>query len=274
MLRFRQLAVQLTLLATLVTLTGVGLAGCGAATSDTVANLPTPPPSSSPAVAATPAQVYSAATGVITTTSGKTGITVTSTTQVITQTASVPAATGQRMFQIDSSKSEVRFIVDEVLFGKPNTVVGRTDQVTGTVTVNLGDYSQTQISPMKIDARSLATDDNMRNRSIRRFILQSQQDKYQFILFTPTGIEGLPTKATVGTPFSFKVSGDLTIRDITKPVTFAMTVTPLSDTELKGSGNATVLRSDYGLTIPRVPGVANVPDSVRLELDFVADAVQ
>jgi hypothetical protein len=37
-----------------------------------------------------------------------------------------------------------------------------------------------------------------------------------------------------------------------------------------GSAEATVLRSDFQLTIPNAPGVANVSDEVQLSLDFEA----
>jgi polyisoprenoid-binding protein YceI len=85
-------------------------------------------------------------------------------------------------------------------------------------------------------------------------------------------LEGLPETVTVGAPFEFSVTGDLKIRDITQPVTFAVTVTPVSETELQGSARATVQRADFDLRIPSVPSVANVSEEVFLEFDFVAVA--
>ena len=73
--------------------------------------------------------------------------------------------------------------------------------------------------------------------------------------------------------FRFNVTGDLTVRDITQEITFQVTVTPVSETRLEGVAKATVLRSDYELNIPSVPNVANVSDEVRLEIEFVALAV-
>jgi hypothetical protein len=40
-----------------------------------------------------------------------------------------------------------------------------------------------------------------------------------------------------------------------------------------GHAEATVLRSDFNLTIPNVPFVASVGDDVTLKLDFIAAAV-
>ena len=75
---------------------------------------------------------------------------------------------------------------------------------------------------------------------------------------------------SVGQSFDFQITGDLTVHGITQPATFAMTVTPTSQTELAGAGATTVNRADYDLNIPSVPNVANVSEEVILEIEFVA----
>ena len=88
-----------------------------------------------------------------------------------------------------------------------------------------------------------------------------------------TEIIGLAASGTVtGETQPFILVGDLQVRDIVHSVTFEMLITALSETELSGTGKAIVLRSDYDLKIPSVPGVANVADEVRLEIEFVAEA--
>jgi polyisoprenoid-binding protein YceI len=59
-----------------------------------------------------------------------------------------------------------------------------------------------------------------------------------------TAVTGLPATADVGAPFTFQVTGDLTILGTSAPVTFDMTVTPVSRTERTGSGAATVRYAD------------------------------
>ena len=171
--------------------------------------------------------------------------------------------------------SEVRFNIDEVLFGNPKTVVGRTNQVTGEILLDLQSPEEAEVSPIQIDARELVTDESFRNRALRRQILDSAQDEYQYISFTPTEIVGLSSEEVVsGEARSFRLTGDLQIRDIVHAATFEMIVTIVSETELKGSGEAVVLRSDYDLQIPSVPGVADVSNEVRLEIEFVAQAAE
>ncbi len=91
--------------------------------------------------------------------------------------------------------------------------------------------------------------------------------------FTPTGISGMPATVTVGQPFTFQMSGDLTVRDATQPVTFEVTVTPVSEGEIQGTASTRILYRDFGLNIPDSPAVDTVADEVRLELDFVARSI-
>jgi polyisoprenoid-binding protein YceI len=174
------------------------------------------------------------------------------------------------LFNILPQESEVSFTLSEDLRGQPTTVVGVTDQVAGQLFVNFDDPAASQVGVIRINARTLATDSEFRNRAIRGQILRSAQDEYEFIDFTPTSIAGMPEAVTVGTPVTFQIVGDLKIQDITQPVTFDVTVTPVSEQRLEGVATTTVQRGDFGLTIPNAPGVANVSEEVALEINFVA----
>lgn len=188
--------------------------------------------------------------------------------------AAAPASADAIPFVIDPARSVVRFTLTEDLRGVFTVVVGEGNGVSGGVDVDLNEPSATTIRPIEIDASTLATDNGMRNQAIGRFVLQHNQAENRIIRFVPTALSGLPESAAVGEPFEFSVTGDLTIRTVTRPVTFAMTVTPLSEVEIQGSGVAEVLRSDFDLQIPSVPSVANVSDEVTLEIEFVAVAAQ
>ncbi len=186
----------------------------------------------------------------------------------ITAPALAESAPGTVTFQIVPEESQARFIINEVLRGKPFTVVGQTNQVAGLIAVNPANPADSTAGPVRINARTFVTDNTQRNRAINRFILQTNQ--FEFIEFTPTALQGIPAKVTPGTPFTFQTTGDLTIRDITKPVTFEITVTPVSETRLEAVARATIQRADYNLVIPDVPFVAGVDEEVQLEVEFVA----
>jgi polyisoprenoid-binding protein YceI len=184
-------------------------------------------------------------------------------------TASEAGAT-PLIFEILQSDSEARFIIDEVLNGAPQTVVGATDQVAGEIAIYPENPANSVIGPMLVNARTLSTDNEFRNRAIKNRILST--DSYEFVTFTPTEISGMPDSVSVGESFTFQIVGDLTVRDVTREVTFDAAVTPISETELEGTATTVILYADFGLTIPEARSVAGVDDEVRLEIDFVAAA--
>ena len=180
-----------------------------------------------------------------------------------------PPAGELLLYRISSNESQVRFELSEDLRGVRTAVVGVTDQIAGEIAVNLDDLSSAQVGVIQINARGLATDNNFRNRAIHNEILQT--GAFEFITFTPTAVNGLPSSAA-GEEVSFTIDGDLTIRNITHPVTFAVTATAVAPDRLAGTATATVNRADFDLRIPSVPSVANVDEQVQLTIEFVAGA--
>ncbi len=183
---------------------------------------------------------------------------------------SAAASGGLRLYRISQAQSRVRFELDEDLRGVRITVVGETDQVAGELAVDLADLAATQVGVIRINARTLTTDNDFRNRAIQNQILQT--GAYEFITFTPTAVNGLPASARVGETLSFTIVGDLTIRDVTNEVTFAVTATAVSPTQISGTAIATIQRAAYNLRIPEVPSVANVEEEVQLIIEFVANS--
>ncbi len=165
--------------------------------------------------------------------------------------------------------SSVTFELDEELRGSPFRVVATNNEVAGQIRVDAADLSTAEIGTIVIGAQTFATDSSNRDRAIRGPILDS--DTFQTIEFVPTSIEGLSGSAGPGETFDFTVTGDLTVKDVTAPVTFAVSAM-LTNSGLEGSAEATVSRETYGLNIPSVPSVANVSDEVLVRIDFVAPA--
>lgn len=189
-----------------------------------------------------------------------------------TAATEVPAdePTGLQVFQIDDTQSEVSFTIGEVLRGSPFTVVGTTSGVSGEILLDPTNPTSTQVGPIQIDARALATDSSRRDGAIRRFVLGSNDDANRFITFTPTNIDGLPAQIAVGDTLNFQMTGDLWISGVTRSETFDVTVSVDSTQQISGQGSSTILYADYGLSVPSVPFVASVEDEVGLNIEFVA----
>lgn len=174
------------------------------------------------------------------------------------------------LFHITPEESEVRFIIDEILLGNPKTVVGSTDEVAGDLLVDFENPTNSQLGTIRINVRTLETDNEFRTRALRGQILQAERAEFEFAEFAPTALTGLPNAVTSGKPFDFQISGNLTVHGITREVIFDATITPISEIRLEGSAQTLVTYQDFGMTIPEAPGVANVSDEVQLEIDFVA----
>ncbi len=181
------------------------------------------------------------------------------------------AETASGAFVIQPDQSQAIFTLDEVLRGVPTTVVGTTTELAGQFVLDVEDLGQTRFSDFVVNARTFVTDSSNRDRAIRGpIILDSATDEFEFITFKVKEAVGLDGSAAVGDTFTFTLIGDLTIRDQTNEVEFALTASLLDDSTVEGTATANVLRSAFGIGIPNVAFVADVSDEVTLQLEFVA----
>lgn len=182
-------------------------------------------------------------------------------------TTEAPATTadGSVTYALTDAASAT-FTIDEELRGNPVTVVGVSSIVLGEIVVDPANPSSLQIGTVLVNARDFTTDSGNRNRAVRGPILDA--DNFENIAFTPTSIDGLPSEAVDS--LAFTVTGDLTIKETTAPVTFEVTLDVSNPDTVTGTAEATVDRTVWGLNIPSAPGVANVSEEVGLFLDIVA----
>jgi polyisoprenoid-binding protein YceI len=173
-------------------------------------------------------------------------------------------------YAIDSSQSEARFVIDEVLAGDNNTVVGRTRAIEGLITLDQENPAELIVGTIRVDLATLRTDSDRRDTAIRRFVLQTDQTENQFAVFQTSQIVGLPQGVDPDVSYPLILSGALTVHGVTLPTAFEGDAMLTSGGRLQGSFSTTVLRQDFNLSIPNVPLVANVDEQVILELDFVA----
>ncbi len=228
---------------------------------------PEPTATAAPEPTATPAPTP-AATAAPTPTSAPTA---TAAAAEPTADGGVPASAV--LYRIVPEESEVRFEIDEILRGAPTLVVGTTNQVAGDFIVDFADLAASQLGTVRINVRTLRTDEERRDRAIRSRILESASDQYEFTTFEPVRLEGLPGSLELGQTIPFQIVGNLAIRDITREVVFDAELTVVSPDRVEGTAVTTILRGDYNLTIPNVPFVASVDEDVLLGISFVAVAV-
>ena len=199
-------------------------------------------------------------------------VTTSSTLPDVTTTTSSPDVEPRSAtFVIEPEQSEARFELDEVLRGSPTHVTGTTDQVAGQFRLDLDDPSSVEFSEIVINARTLTTDSDRRDRAIRGpVILDSASDAHELITFEVASVDGLEGPVAVGDSVSFRLVGNLTVKGETNEETFEVEAVLVDESTITGTATTTVLRSDYGIGIPNVPSVADVTDEVLLTLEFTA----
>lgn len=232
----------------------------------------TAPPITAPATTA-PAATAPATTAPSTT--AATSVPVETTAAPASTEATEPVAeegTSAVLYRIDKAESAVSFEIDEILNGNPFRVVGVTTEVAGEVLIDFDEPAASQLGTIVINVRTLATDSGFRDRAIRGPILGSSRDENEFATFEPTGIEGFPDSVTMGDEVPLRITGTFSLSGEARPVTFDTAVTVVSTDRVEVTGTATVLRSDFGLTIPDIPSVSDVADEILLVIDLVAVA--
>ena len=113
---------------------------------------------------------------------------------------------------------------------------------------------------------NLKSDQQGRDNYLRRTTLKTEQ--YPTVTFVAKSIEGLKYPLTAG-DVNFKMSGDLTVKDVTFPVTWTVTGAATA-TSVKGKAVTTFTFADIKTEKPSVALVLGVADNIRLELDFTA----
>lgn len=181
-------------------------------------------------------------------------------------------------FVLVPGASAARFELDEDLIsartgwgtGARITVIGTTDQVFGSFTLDPFTLAATEFGTLRVDAGSFYTDEFFRTRAIQELIFNA--GRYPDITFVPDGVSGLPDSAEIGATVTFTLDGTLTIRDVALPQQLQGVATLVSAERIEGTVSAVVTRSAYGLTLRTPPQVSNVEDEVELYVDFVAVA--
>ena len=105
----------------------------------------------------------------------------------------------------------------------------------------------------------------MRDNFIQRTPLNTAQ--YPYATFVAKSAEGLPAAVPQSGQATFKLSGDLTVKDVTKSVTWDVTCQPQSSMEGTCQATTSFTFEDFGLTRPSVARVLSITDNITLEVD-------
>jgi polyisoprenoid-binding protein YceI len=177
---------------------------------------------------------------------------------------------GTVAYKIVPGESQVSYQVTETFINqnnKVNVAIGVTKVVNGEIYGDKSNPANSRMGEITVDVSKFTSDSGQRDNMIRRNFLQSSQ--YPLAHFVPNKVDGLPASYTDGQDDTFKVTGDLTVKQTTKPVTFDVTARLTGDT-LTGKATTKILMSDFGVGPISLLGMLNTQDEVQITFDFVA----
>ena len=164
-------------------------------------------------------------------------------------------------YAIDPAHTSVEFIGRHLMITK---VRGRFPEVSGTSTID--DEPERSHVEVELNVTSLDTGNPDRDGHLRSpdFF---DGEKYPTISFRSTKVEA-------GTSGTWAVTGDLTVRDVTRPVTLQVdfdgaNASPIGDERIAFSAATDVDREDWGLTwnVALETGGVMVSKKIRIEIE-------
>jgi polyisoprenoid-binding protein YceI len=166
-------------------------------------------------------------------------------------------------WQIDPAHTSAQFAVRHLMV---STVRGQMGKVAGTVTLDANDLThssvEASIDASGIDTREPKRDDHLRSPDFLDVA------KYPTVTFKSTKVEKVADD-------HYKVSGDLTLRGVTKPVVLDVTGSakplhdPMGNVKLGGSATTRINRQDFGVSWSKSldGGGVVVGDEVDITID-------
>jgi len=162
-----------------------------------------------------------------------------------------------------ASGSFAGFRVDEELTIGAVTAVGRSGNVTGTVTIADGQLTGAEVT---VDMTTISSNDSRRENAIRNAISASE---FPEATFTFAGGVDVSALEVGGAAQSFAIEGDLTVAGVTQPVTFAIDANVRDDGFAVIVGSTDVVWEDFGVTPPSAPIVVSVADEGIVEFQLI-----
>ncbi|HEX8732526.1 MAG TPA: YceI family protein [Ktedonobacterales bacterium] len=163
---------------------------------------------------------------------------------------------------IDSSHSLIEFSVKHMMV---STVKGRFTKFSGDVEIDEANPANSKVDVV-IDATSITTSDEKRDGHLRSADF-FESEKYPEITFHSTKVEALGGE-------TYRVTGDLTLHGVTRPITFDISrggkTTNMQGKDLQGfSATLTLSRKDFGLewNVALESGGWLVSDHVKIALE-------
>jgi polyisoprenoid-binding protein YceI len=160
-----------------------------------------------------------------------------------------------------SNGSQVGYRVKEVLFGQSNVAVGRTSEVTGSITV---DATTISAGTFTVDLTSVASDQSRRDAQFNGRIMDTTT--YPTATFTLSKAIDLGSAPAQGTQRTYAATGTLTLHGVSRTVTFKVTGR-YTGSAVQVAGSIPITFADWNIPNPSF-GPVSTEDNGVLEFSL------
>ncbi|HKA02745.1 MAG TPA: YceI family protein [Acidimicrobiales bacterium] len=173
-----------------------------------------------------------------------------------TAAAASTSATGVDGTWTATDASQLGYRVKEVLFGQSADAVGRTNRVEGQLTIA---GTTVNAASFTVQVASITSDESRRDSQFTgRIMSTSQFPTATFTLTQPINFGSVPADKV---EIDAQVTGDLTLRGVTKSVTFPITARR-NGAHIEVSGSIPIVFADYRIPNPSTAGISTEDNGV------------
>jgi polyisoprenoid-binding protein YceI len=177
-------------------------------------------------------------------------------------TWTVDTSTGEFDFETATGTFAGFRIQEELSSIGSTTAVGRTGDVTGSITIA---GEQLTAAEFEVDVSTITTNESRRDDRVQSALETSQFPTATFTLTEPVALGADPAS---GEELSVTAVGDFTLHGVTRQVEVPLQAKLVGDTVVV-VGSFDVLFSDYGVEVPSAPIVLSVSDTGTIEMQLL-----
>lgn len=179
-----------------------------------------------------------------------------------------PAAAGGTRTWTMTDETEITLRIREQLANlpAPNVAELKTKAIAGQL-VLAPDGKVVDGSKFTAKLETLTSDRAQRDRFVKANVLETA--RFPEAEYTPTELRGFANLLPTNGPYKGQMVGEMKVYGNVRPITFEVVGTVEGDT-MKGTANAEMKITEFGMGLPRVAILLSIEDLVRMEIVYTA----